>query len=519
MEWRWVFIVSGLLILFALLPYLLAYQMAPPGERFMGILVNPTDGQSYLAKMRQGASGSWLFRLTFTPEEHPPVFLFTFHIFLGHLSRWLALPTVPVYHTARLVGSLFMLLVLYLFVANWTDDVAQRRVTWGLAAVGAGLGWLVILTGYTTADLTIPEAFPFYAAFANAHFPWAIAVLLYIAHTLARTMLDEDHGYPALGWNTLGLIVATIFMLSTQPFALFPLGTGVGVLLTWRWLRRRRFPRRESAWALVVLVSAIPQLLNGLWAVSEINPVFHAWHLQNQTPSPPPWDYLLAYGPLLVLALLGIWKSWPKLAGGEHDGDVFLLGWLVTNMLLLYAPFGLQRRLSIGLIVPLAVFAGRGLMRVVLPGISRRWRSVVVAGTFLVATPSAVLTVAGHTLLATTADARLYVSQAEEESFDWLDEHATPDDVVLASPGYSMYIPAQTGARVVYGHPFETLRAPEREAAVLAFYAGENCDLPAAEAVDYVVYGPREVRLGDGCRPDGEPVYASGDLSIYQTSD
>ena len=109
-EWRWVFIASGLLILLALLPYLLAYEIAPPGERFMGILVNPFDGQSYLAKMRQGASGSWLFNLTFTPEEHTPVFLYTFHIFLGHLSRWLALPVEPVYHTTRLIGSLFMLL-------------------------------------------------------------------------------------------------------------------------------------------------------------------------------------------------------------------------------------------------------------------------------------------------------------------------------------------------------------------------------------------------------------------------
>src|SRR5690606_40637088 len=59
--------------------------------------------------------------------------------------------------------------------------------------------------------------------------------------------------------------------------------------------------------------------------------------------------------------------------------DVFLLGWLVSGALLLYAPLSLQRRFTMGLIVPLAVYAGRGLWRVILPKIAERRRGLVIA--------------------------------------------------------------------------------------------------------------------------------------------
>ena len=118
-----------------------------------------------------------------------------------------------------------------------------------------------------------------------------------------------------------------------------------------------------------------------------------------------------------------------------------------------------------------------------------------------------------------TLDRHFYVSLAEYAGLDWLSEHASPDDVVLASPSYSLYIPSNTGARVVYGHAFETVRAEERLTAVLAFYEGENCDLLADEGVDFVVYGPREEALGGGCVPDQEAVYSSSEISIFQIGD
>lgn len=518
-EWTWIYISSGLLILLTLIPYLVAYVVAEPGFRFMGLLVNPLDGNTYLAKMRQGASGDWLFHLSYTPEPHRQAFIFTFYIFLGHVSGWLAMPEALVFHAARVVGSLFMLLMLYMFIAVWTDNLLQRRITWGLAAVGSGFGWLAAGAGNITPDLNMPEAFLTYAAYTNAHFPWAIALITYIAYSLSRAMLDEGQGLPGFDTPTLGLVVASVVLVAIQPFGLLPLGIGVGVYLAWRWWRERHFPLRAFRWAAIVPIVGLPQSIYLLWVVSEANPIFHAWNLQNVTSSPPPLDYLIAFGPLLALALVAVWKTWPVLKNGESDSDVLLLGWLIANMLLLYAPLRFQRRLAIGLIIPLALYAGRGVVRVILPEVKRRWRPLVITAVFVASTPSTVMALTLPLYGTVTLDQRLYVNETELAGLDWLKQHTSPDDVVLASPSYSVFIPGYSGARVVYGHDFETVRAAEREAAAMAFYGGSKCELPAQEGVDFVVYGPREAAIGDSCVTSGTPVFSSDGIRIYEAGD
>mgnify|MGYP001345878526 FL=1 len=66
-EWAWVAAAGVLILLAANLPYALAYA-APDGRVFGGILFALEDGLSYLAKMRQGWRGAWLFTLPYTAE-------------------------------------------------------------------------------------------------------------------------------------------------------------------------------------------------------------------------------------------------------------------------------------------------------------------------------------------------------------------------------------------------------------------------------------------------------------------
>ena len=68
-EWRWAWGWALVVVALSCAPYLYAYFAAPPGRTFGGFLINTQDGNSYLAKMRQGYDGAWLFRLPFTPED------------------------------------------------------------------------------------------------------------------------------------------------------------------------------------------------------------------------------------------------------------------------------------------------------------------------------------------------------------------------------------------------------------------------------------------------------------------
>src|SRR3989304_1440130 len=100
---------SGVVLIAVMTPYLLASWGQPPGFVFSGLLINPVDGFSYLAKMRQGTGGAWLFHLPYAAEPGSGALLFLYYLGLGHLQRGSGVDPLVVFHGARLLGTAVML--------------------------------------------------------------------------------------------------------------------------------------------------------------------------------------------------------------------------------------------------------------------------------------------------------------------------------------------------------------------------------------------------------------------------
>jgi hypothetical protein len=105
---------------------------------------------------------------------------------------------------------------------------------------------------------------------------------------------------------------------------------------------------------------------------------------------------------------------------------------------------------------------------------------------------------------------------------DWLAEHTTPDDLLLASHVTAGYLVGEAPMRVFVGHWVATLNYRDKDNGTLWFYAGPLDDdrrvFLAEHGIDYVVYGPHERVFGGG-PGDGEglePVFSSSGLDIYK---
>lgn len=514
-EWRWALTIALLAVGLSAAPFIYAYLTTPPALHFSGLLVNAGDGYSYLAKMAQGARGEWLFRLPFTPESHEGGLIFTFYLALGHLASALGLPLILVFHLARIAAGLALLLVGYAFIAAFSHDAGERRLTFVLLAFSSGLGWLMLPTGHLTSDLSIPESITFYSVVVNPHFPLAMALLLL---TLLGVLSPSSRGWGGLRRIAL-LILVPLALVAIQPFVFITLAVVLGLYVAWRWLgqsnlptpiqtqRNRtpmslRRPAGEVVRAALALAAATPVVLYDYWLLNA-NPVMRAWTAQNLTPSPPPWDYLLGYGVIVVLAALGAREGLRQ--RDERIG--FLVIWVAATALLLYAPFALQRRLSFGLHIPLAILAGRGVYRVVAPRLRRRRRLVVglVGATMLTNAVLLLILFVG----AAQHDAQVYLGRDEWAALGWLRESVPAEAVILAGPESGLFIPAQAGQRVVYGHPFETVNAATRRARVEDYFAGRldaaaQSALLRQEGVGWVWLGPRERALSAAV-VDGEP--------------
>jgi hypothetical protein len=249
-------------------------------------------------------------------------------------------------------------------------------------------------------------------------------------------------------------------------------------------------------------------------ALTRLHPQLAAWNAQNQTWTPAAWDVLLALSPALLLALYGA----QRVARDRAVAFYPLLAWVGSALALIYLPIDLQRRFMIGLSLPLVALAGYGLAGLAADHPARARRLAVLS--LGLALPTTLLMLAVALVGVRTLDPALYLSADEARALAWLEANSAPDALALASPQMGLWIPAQTGRRVIYGHRYETPAAEAEQAAVEDFFATRLPDPSGflrARGVDFVFYGERERALG--LLPADlplAPVFSSGAVTLYR---
>ncbi|MBN2555405.1 MAG: hypothetical protein JXA97_05650 [Anaerolineales bacterium] len=512
----WALGLSAGVSLLTVVPYLLANRAAVPNV-FSGFLINPIDGFSYLAKMRQGAAGSWYFTLPYAAQAGEGVLLYLYYLLLGQLSTLFHVPLMMMFHAARVLASTAMF-----YLASLFYDAVLHRKSWAWAAFlitlfGAGLGWIGILIGVEGSDLSIPESIPLISAYTNAHFPVAAAAILGAALACLRTY--KKQGIEFLhGW-TAGTVLVIVL-----PFCILSIGAALGLWLAYDVYAKRRYFRNQPFGIFRVpgltgfvgfIVGALPWLLYNVWVV-QTHPVISEWTAQNQTPSPAPWSFLLGYGLLLAFAAAAFLKAFP-FSGRETR---FAAIWLISNLILLYAPFPLQRRLSLGLFFPLASLAVLGMAA----SITRSRIRLALLAVITLTLPSTALIAAAGIYGVSEGEPEVVFSRDELAALNWLGDNLPAGSLILAGPLDGNRIPAFSPGRVLYGHPFETPDAARMEAVVQSMFDPDLARDALLERllnfdVDYVFEGPEERQLGDVAWEGlAEVVYANETITIYQVT-
>jgi hypothetical protein len=301
----------------------------------------------------------------------------------------------------------------------------------------------------------------------------------------------------AVGAAVLGLV---------QPFCLLTVALSLLTYVAWLWVQSKRLPRHQVAAGVSIGLVGLPFAINAYVGANQ-DPIMAASWLQNQAPSPPPWEYAIGYGLVLVLALLGIWRALQR----RGRADLLLLCWAFSTGALLYVPLGLQRRLVMGFVVPLAGLAAIGWGSL---SLRRYLHSGFVLGA---AGLTHLLLIAMSILMVLQGHPSLYMSADEEAAMRWLGDQTPSAALVAAAPETGLLIPGWAGQRVFYGHPYETAEAEQREAEVRAFFADGNLAVLPYRP-DYVFYGERERALSlAGWSPERrwQAVYHNQSVSVY----
>ncbi len=491
-------VVAALALVLVVVPFVYAASLGGEEQVFAGFLFNPLDGNTYLAKMYQGWWGEWRFTLPYTPDQGEGAYLFLHYLALGHLARLLRLDLVVAYHLARILASVFMLWALHRLYKRIFAGRSGAGAAFAFAALGSGLGWVALAFGAFTSDFWVAEAYPFLSAYANFHFPLGLGLL--------ALLLTPEEGRGLWQYALISLLLSVVapFGAALAMFVCAALavwdGIGSGEI---QGIARQAYFRRGAGIAL----GGGPMLLYSVMAV-ETEPLLAGWSSQNVTAAPAPWDLLVSLSPLIWA---GLWGAVTGLRA--KDGNTRLLvAWGLATLVLTYFPWALQRRFLLGATIPWAGLAGLALGR------AGKRQLVLAALLLTLALPTNLVLLLAGAQGAQKLDPFLYLSRSEVEVYQWIEVNSPPEARILASPESGLFIPARTGRRVYYGHPFETVNASEAQRSVEAFYRGETLAEgdPYLADYDYILWGPREKRFGGRLPPEeATPVITRGDVTLY----
>jgi hypothetical protein len=516
-EWRWVIIWAVSIMLITLIPYLYGWSLSTPQTQFSGFFIGVEDANSYLAKMLMGAKDGWLFHLPFTSEPHPGVFLFTFHLLLGKISTATGLPPTLTYHLARVILGLLFLGAAYQFIAAFTDNIKVRKVAFLLVGLGSGLGWLVIVTGWADRiglplEIYLPEGFNFLILLHLPHLLMAEILLLGGFLLLLRAWQVERKA-----WLWAVCAGLTFFLaLVIAAFYLVVIVAVLAVTLLLHWWLIRRLPWTEIGLAALAVAITLPIALYNFWVFTSI-PVFQVLGQQNIVRSPAPVHYILAYGVLVVLAIPGIKVFWHK----QDPYGLFLIAWVVAVPLLVYLPFNLQRRLVMGVQLPLSILAATGLFHLCQTRV-KLWRQSSL-GLVIFSSLTNIFLLVGGLVNISAQQPPIFHPTTQVEAIQWL-AHTANGEVVLAVYETGNILPAYANVRAFVGHGPETIYSDEKQAQARQFFSGTTGDEWRRELlkkfnVRYVYYGPDEKAAGDfapGQVPYLHQVYKNEAVQIFE---
>jgi hypothetical protein len=504
----------------SLLPYLLAYAWAPPGKHFAGFFFIADDATTYLAKMREGADGAWLWTDPYTSEAHGGVFLFGFYLLLGHLAALLHLPLVAAYHLARVTGGV-ALLVAVDRLARRLLAPELRRLAVVFTMLAAGLGFVAQVLGnpgvlgmrLEALDLHLPELTGWYSLLAIPHFVWATTLIV-----LTLIGLLDLQERPAVRPTVLtGVCLTALAAIHPQMIPVLAMIWAAYRLVRWRWGARptvRGLLAEAAAFAI-----PLPLLGYNAW-VLYTDPTIALWAKQWKHQAPNILSLLISLGLPLAAAGYAMVLTWRR-----RDRELALLAvWPPLVIALLYLPnvANIQRRLLDALYVPLGFLAAVGL-RALLARWPRRAARLERALVPLFCLSSA-LVLAIALRFASGVYPEIYLSADQVQAMDWLSSHHDRADRVLSSPGDGLYIPAWSGVPVYVGHYSETLdyfgkirtadamlQATTPPAQLQSFFHDNGITL--------LYWGPQE-RQDRSFDPGGEPflglVYEAGGVRLYR---
>ena len=459
---KWKLFVLVIWLFFLLFPVIFGFSQSKNGLVFSGLVFNPIDGYSYLAKMQQGEAGAWAFDLPYSPLPNNEIYIFTLYALFGHISRILGLSIPFIYHFFRILFAILLFFSLQELLSNFfkIEDLYYKGAFISLL-FGGGLGWIYFLSGKLPIDFWVAESFIFLSSFSNPHFVLSLLIMSILLTFIIRNQFGIKFA--------IIIFILSVILASISPFAAIMIG-----LIFWINIILDREFIKEKLFNLAVFSS--PAVAIGFYQYLTIrtDPVLNNWNSQNITQTPSIINLLFSFSPFIIGILILVITLWKKKTILEKSTYLFL-SWIVFALIMVFIPFNLQRRFLVGIYLPVVIVFWVLLREYFSTNkkIKVKWINFVLIG---MALPSNLLLFSGSVNAINHHDPIFFINENIVKAIKFLETNAEEESVILANEENGLIIPALARFKVVYGHPFESINAEETRIFVSDFWMNKLSD-------------------------------------------
>lgn len=482
------FVIGMIALVLALttLPHLFGYAVAKAGYRFIGTAYNIDDYLVYLSWLQQTSHGAFYIRNLFT-TDHQPALLFNFLLsFLGWMVRVTHWAPQTAIEVTRIGGAIVLLTLIYRFFRYCIPENRAARLTaFAFVCFSNGFGWVVWRIWandnhflHAPIDAYQPEAFTFTSIYDNVLFVIATIFIVGVLYGLLLSLRTGKMRYAVIA-GLCGFILGDI-----HSYDVLHVSAAWGLfLVVWTILRHGRGV--GPIWLRSIVALALT-LITTLWVyyVFQTNAVFKS-RAESPTLSSPFYYYMAGYGIVFIFAIVAAVLLWrrrqdAKIVPGSTDPDaptgietllaresgwadraslLLVWCWAIAGLSVIYLPFQFQRKMLMGVHIPLCLLAGWGaavLMRRLSKSARIATLALLVAATF----PSNAFLIRRDMVHMTHNRSETQewpvLSPDFSAALDYLRDDTPANATIVSLPFYATYVPALTGRVVWAGHWSET---------------------------------------------------------------
>ncbi len=481
-EWHYVILLSVLVILITTLPYLYAHLNAPEGYFYNGIhSIASSDTNVYFSYINQIKAGNFLIKDYFTSEEQIGV-LNLFWLKVGLFAGLFDLSPVLAFQIFRIILIPLFVLIAYLFISYFFKNKILRQITLLFFLFSSGMGVYTAeiinkihpydansLIYKWPIDLWVAESNIFLTLYQTPHFILSLTLMLAVFLLVLIGFNNNKYLYSI----SAGLLC--LYWFNWHPYY-FPV---VSLLLFFYLLFLSYKDKKAYYWIhyLIIISLSCPFIIYHYFLI-KTDFVIGIRAGQNITLSPPFIFTAIGFGFLLIFALAGIIILFKNRKVFTNDKYIFLLTWFIVGFFLIYSPIQFQRKLSMGLQVPM-IFFSIIFLNYFFKITGNRFESIaknkIISVFFfiLLLTPSTVFNLIRDIQYYKMQNTIFYMPKQYIGAVNWLDNNNAEDKAILCYQKNGCFIPAIANQEVYLGHGHETIFYNQKKELVTYYFTNK----------------------------------------------